>query len=172
MGMEAAEDIFDHRLIVSVDPGPVYTDGLTFSVGEIRDGIYSGDFAKKLISAKSISQATGLKDYIAARNVESAESSDLIDELAKQHGRTMDPSDYQAHSLAFESAADPLLRSHNSRQSRRNHARLQRYWSNIVNLIFAMNDEMNPHSEKLRLSSLVMDPLATSRAVFLAMPPD
>ena len=152
MGWDAAEEVFDHRLIVSIDPGLVYTAGITFSVGEIRDGIYSGDFAKKLISAKSISQATGLKDYIAARNVESAENADLIDELAKQHGRTMDLVDYELHSVAFESAADPLLRSHNSRQSRRNHARLQsqkqRYWSNIVNLIFAMNDEMNPHSEK------------------------
>ena len=151
-GLEAAKDVFNHRLIVSVDPGLVYTAGLTFSVGEIRDEFYSGDFAKKLISAKSISQATGLKDYIAARNVESAENSDLIDELAKQHGRTMDLSDYQAHSDHFEATTDHLLRSHNSRQSRRNHARLQsqkqRYWSNIVNLIFAMNDEMNTHSEK------------------------
>jgi hypothetical protein len=52
-----------------IDAGLVYTAGITFSVGEIRDGFYSGDFAKKLISAKSFSQATGLKDYIAARNV-------------------------------------------------------------------------------------------------------
>ena len=89
-GMEAAEDIFNHRLIVSIDPGLVYTAGMTFSLGEIIDGVYSGDFAKKLISAKSIAQATDLKDYNAARNEESAENSGLITELAKQHGRTMD----------------------------------------------------------------------------------
>ena len=63
-GLKHAKDLFDRRLIVGIDPRLVNTAGLTFSVGEILGGVYSGVFAKKLISAKHIRQATGLKDYV------------------------------------------------------------------------------------------------------------
>ena len=150
-GLEPAKELMDNRLLVSGDPGLINAIAMNFAVGEIRDGFYSGDFAKKIVSAKSISHAYGLKDYINTRNQEST-GDDTIDDLSKFHSRTMDLSDYQVHADFFENTTDPLLRSHNSRQSRREHARLQirkqRYWSNFVNLIFAMNDEMNPHSTK------------------------
>jgi len=152
-GEEAAKDLIDNRLIVSIDPGLVNLAAITFAFGRYNSSTtsFDGQFAKKLISAKSVSRDTSLTNYINRAN-ESNEFANLIDELSKQHGRTMNVADYMAHSTAFQANAEPLLQAHNSRQARRSHARLQskkqRFWSNTVNLIFAFNDAMANGSNK------------------------
>ena len=122
--MGPAQDRLDDRLIVSGDPGLFNTISLNLAVGSIKYGFYAGAFAKKVVSARSVSHAYGLKDYVNAKNQESARD-DVANNLAKSHGRTMNLSDYQCHAYSFECTVDPLMRKNNSRQSRHNLARLQ-----------------------------------------------
>jgi hypothetical protein len=109
-GEEAAKDLIDNRLIVSIDPGLVNLAAITFAFGCYNSSTtsFDGQFAKKLISAKSVSRDTSLTNYINRAN-ESNEFANLIDELSKQHGRTMNVADYMAHSTAFQANAEPLL---------------------------------------------------------------
>ena len=154
LGVREAKTLFDKRLLVSIDPGLVNLAAITFTIGSYDDTRkkYDGNFAKKMISAKSVSTATGLDKYISDRNIESAILQPSIDDLTFNHGRVMDLNEYQAHVKSFEENSTLPLAAHNSRQSRRYHARLQskkqRFWSSAVNLIFAVNDQMNIGSDK------------------------
>ena len=61
-GEEAAKDLIDNRLIVSIDPGIVNLAAITFAFGCYNSSTtsFDGQFAKKLISAKSVSRDTSL----------------------------------------------------------------------------------------------------------------
>ena len=121
-----AKEFVNDRLFVIIDPGLVNIAGTTFVYGKYDSATtsFNGQFAKKLLSSKSVSQYTGLKDYINRAN-KSNEFASLIDDLSKQTGRTMDVADYTTHANTFQATAEPLLHAHNSRQARRSHARLQ-----------------------------------------------
>ena len=155
IGIPAAKDLFDKRLVISIDPGLMNLAALTCSYGSVDAAtkIYSGVFVKKLFSAKGVKNDTGLATYLEHRPA--VEEAAIIRNLAELHGRTMNIGEYNAHSVNFQSTAQVLLESHNSVDSRKDHARLQskhqRYWSNVVNLIFAMNDELAKDSIKAPL---------------------
>jgi len=147
-----AEKLFNHRLIVSMDPGLANVVGCTFSYGEIRDGSYQGNFMKKVFSARHCSRFTGLNDFIHETNSGLDNLQQSIRDLSQSHGRTMDLRSYEDFIYTFNTAGRNLREQSAAPETRKKLFKLskkkQRFWSNFVNFIFAIKDRLAPHSTK------------------------
>ena len=77
---------------------------------------------------------------------------DHMEFLSHHHGRTLDQEEYKIHKDIFKSKETEILRHNNSQAVREklflNSIHKQRFWAEIVNFIFSVNDVMNPGSLK------------------------
>ena len=114
---------------------------------------FTGEFKKKLLRKRNYSSQAGIDQHIDRTN-EAFQSKfkDQMEALSLKHGRTMDPEAYAEHSALMKESEKEMLEFSNSSPVREqvflNSIHKQRYWANVVNFIFTVNDVMNPGSDK------------------------
>jgi len=151
-GVFEAEKLFNHRLIISMDPGLANVVGCTFSYGEIREGSYRGNFIKKVLSARNCSRFTGLNAFETEVNADLEHLQQEIRHLSESHGRTMEIEEYKQFVNLFTSSGQAIREQSASPGTRKKKFQLskkrQRFWANFINLIFAIKDRLAAYSTK------------------------
>lgn len=150
-GTDAAESLFDNRLIVPLDPGCTNLAGAVFAYGVFGEEGFEGSFKRHIFSAREFKRSGGVDARIDSAAENTPDKMNAA-KLSVDHARTVEDEAIARHWKTFAEVEKEMMKNANSRGERRELARTkrkqQRYWMSLVNLILAFDDDMSNSSDK------------------------
>lgn len=160
-GIEEAKQLFQGRVVVAIDPGVTkWIAAVAAKVNVDDNGNFTGEF-KKWSSRGSRFYNSIVEDHVDSANKAFQTDHNLhgaMNELSKNHRRTMDPNKYHAFVKTFDKHQGVLLNASQSGRKQRFHLqkKKQRYWNNVVNDLFALSESFFSEDEVMSKMPLII----------------
>lgn len=117
-GPRALSELLHNRVLIGADPGVINSVSLVAVLGDFDEdtGIIRGGFVKTMLKNAENQLRSGLDRRTTYRQRQMQQFDVGIQQLAKNHPRTMDPTEYESFLKSFNEQGSAILESNSSRR--------------------------------------------------------